>query len=239
MNWVADCFSYVGQVKLKGASVRYSVECYHMETRTRTETRGNQTVEITEEVRVVTWSGGENWYCGRWIDVSGHVTSELMNFQTCKVRYHTKIFFGDSETRMDYENKRNQFFSANKSRDKYMDTFENQSIDGGVKPMELSLVNLVDTPAMLGVWWYLFFSFVIPASAFYRIWLERMSVRTDFTFRKVLFLQKLTREAELKVSEFRKKTRSNPELIRALGSGLIHHFEEVAEQDRFWKNTDA
>ena len=68
INWVADCFGYVGKIKLKGPIISYSCECYHMEERTVvTRNSDGSTTTTTEWVRVVTWSGSENWNFGRWI----------------------------------------------------------------------------------------------------------------------------------------------------------------------------
>lgn len=169
-------------------------------------------------------------------DTSGHVTKELMHFQTCKIRYHHKVLFGDAESKTDYTNKRNEFWNSNRHRDVSMDTYENHSIDGGIKALELSLVNVADTPYLLGFGWYMLFSFIIPISAFYRIWVERMSVRTDFTFRKVAFLRPLSANSGLIVSSFRTKATESKEMIRALGSGVIDHDDEVSLQDRRWSN---
>jgi hypothetical protein len=74
-----------------------------------------------------------------------------------------------------------------------MDTWERDGIPGLVE-LALCLIDVDKVPAMLGMGPYFACSFLLLCSYGYRIWLERLSVKADFTFRKTVYAQ-LHREA--------------------------------------------
>jgi hypothetical protein len=193
INWVEDVYHYVAQVKGQPPYFKYGVSCYHWETRTITEyytdSNGNrQSRTRTETYRVTTWTGSEHWNPGRWTDDSGELSTDLQVFQTCKIKYHKNVVFGDERSRIDYQRRRDGFYNANRYRDTHMDTWERSGICGGVKELQLCLVDNENVPAFLGLGWYFLFSVIVPMNAMYCLWLERLSVKADFRFKKTAYL---------------------------------------------------
>jgi hypothetical protein len=173
---------------------RYGVKCWHHETRTYTETytdsQGHShTRTRTETVRVDTWSGSEEWEYQRFEDHSGQLTDEIKRFDMTKLYFGKNITFGDASTEVDYTSSRDGFYDSNRWRDVHMDTWARNGIQGYVD-LKLCLVDLARKPAMLGFGWYLLWSLVLPCSYGYRLWLERMSVKGNFTFRKRVFISR-------------------------------------------------
>jgi hypothetical protein len=67
-----------------------------------------------------------------------------------------------------------------------MDTWERDGIPDLVE-LALCLIDVDKVPTMLGMGSYFACSFLLLCSYGYRIWLERLSVKADFTFRKTVF----------------------------------------------------
>jgi len=191
VNWTEDTFTYVSRLKDTGPTFAYGVVCYHYETRVITETytdsSGNtQTRTRTETERVNTFTGSDSWIYARFEDHSGELTSGIVKYQVTKIDYSKSIVFGDTETEQHYNGCRDTYYATH-DFDTHQDTWERWKLPGFTEH-QLSLVNLALVPPGLGLWWYLLFSLVIPVSALYRIWLERMSVSANFLFRKRVFI---------------------------------------------------
>jgi len=181
-----SAYDYVKRIKLVAPNIWFSIQCYHYETHVRTEyytdSNGNrQSREVSETVRVNTYYGTETFRYSEWSDISGEF-GHIEKYDITKVTFSKTYAFGDTYSSQMYTTQRSAFIESNRHRDTHYDESEHYDISG-YKPKLLSLTDVTKKPFCLNIGWYLLLS-LVGLSWFYRIWMERVCVKTAFTFTK-------------------------------------------------------
>jgi len=141
---------FVERIKRQPAVIRWTVRCYHWETRRRrktvTDSNGNKRTEWeTHREKVYTWSATEQYTYATCIDVSGQLVG-LDQYNLTKLRLHKTYGFADEDTRRDFVARRRMFRMMN-WRDMHQEFHEDFSVDGFVDRI------LAESEPGIKPWW--------------------------------------------------------------------------------------
>jgi TMEM151 family len=216
LNQVEDIVSYIERLKTYPPEISFHCECYHYETRTRWVTecyteyeevyeevynsnlqryerrsvrrpvQKYRQVEQTYEEKVVTYQETENFSFSRFEDVSGSVSDDIYQFQATKVDFSKSWQAGDEATSNAYQLKKINFQTRNQNRDRNFDFSEYFDLNN-FKTKALSIVDL-EKKSIFMHWLIYMFCSIFTFSWFYRKWLEAETVKGNFEFRKVIYL---------------------------------------------------
>jgi hypothetical protein len=172
-------------------------ECYHYETRTRwvdetyteqTEegprTRTRQKLETYTE-KVVTHTESENFIYRTSYDDSGMISNDVNTHDVIKITFKKNYRFGNQESEWAYQSQLQYFINRNKCRDVCFDHTETFHISD-FKEKILSR-NTTDHATKLSTCYYLAVSLLLMCSWPYKIWLEDLCYKGEFTVKKIIY----------------------------------------------------
>ena len=201
LDHVEGVIRYVERIKAMPATLEFSCDCYHFETRiryvakTRTEhiTVNGKTISVTRtwnepetyQERINTHSETRNFVYSLCKDTSPALTNAMRQYQAVRVNCEYHISFGDNSTRTNYEVSKARFIAENRSRDVNFDFRENHYIIG-FKPQLLSVVDIAKKPFLMH-WIAYIISILMLLSWPYRLWFYTKTVKGHLEFRKHIF----------------------------------------------------
>ena len=160
------------------------VECYHYETHYRTQhytdSNGNRrTRRVKETRRVVTHRATDYIRYGAWMDNSTSVRG-LGQFRVVKIDLEKDYEYHDAETYASFNYQRVHFRRSN-DFDRYQSYSETYSVSGFTG--FALCCRRGERPCFLNLGYY-FLSTCLMLSHPYRLWLEKLSVKTDIQILK-------------------------------------------------------
>ncbi len=171
--------------------ITFRIECYHYETRVRThrDSKGN-THTSYERRKVTTWWGSEKFNYFSWRDISGLFLLDSGKVLQSEKKVYIKLAlsknfqFADDITRMDYQRQKDLFYSRNRWRDTHCSLTENRTINGF---NEYNMVRISDKkPPCISGWAFLFFTYILPFSELFKMYINTFCVEQDYSIKKVL-----------------------------------------------------
>ncbi|XP_055342419.1 transmembrane protein 151 homolog [Paramacrobiotus metropolitanus] len=158
-NEAANIHYHVDAVRAAPPAIVWIMECYHMETRTRTVEEGSgddrRTRTETYEEKCVTWRGHQAFEYTHWADVSApHQLERLQAADHTRVRFRKHYELADEATISAYAMQKQYFVDANKYRDCSYDLSEAFMVPGFV-PAVLASQPGRERPFFLRLSWYL------------------------------------------------------------------------------------
>jgi hypothetical protein len=192
-----ELVNYVMRIKKTRPDFIFWGECYHYETRTRlvnetyteqTEngprTKTRQKLETYTE-KVVTHTESENFIYRTSYDDSGMISNDVNTHDVIKITFKKNYRFGNQESEWAYKNQFQYFINRNKCRDVCFDHTETFQISD-FKDKILSR-NTTDHSTKLTTSYYLAISLLLMCSWPYKIWLENLCYKGEFTVKKIIY----------------------------------------------------
>jgi hypothetical protein len=187
-----DVLSYVEMIKNQSPRISWTMRCWHEEQRSRQishtyQRNGHSYTEYRTEfytVNVDTFHQSKTFQYKRCEDVSEYVSN--LNYKIIKINFFNTWSCGDLETQKSFDFQKNQWIEENRNRDVHWSCTQNVEIPGFEEEM-LCITDAKDKPCLLGYFFYLvacLFMFSWP----YRMWLEFISVKSEFQFRKIIYI---------------------------------------------------
>jgi hypothetical protein len=186
INTTETVLDYMNRMYRTEPAVRWFIQCYHYETRTRqvaTPGPNGTTVYRTEtyQERVNTHSANGELIFLRWTDVSVPLNrEEIETFAMTKISVK-KIWIGDAGA----EQQKMAFILANK-RDVFYDFLEALELEG-YRPRFLGFVDLENVPALAHWSWYVISHLTVVLAVPYRMWLSSKSHKVRTTIQKQIW----------------------------------------------------
>jgi hypothetical protein len=165
--------------------VVFSVTCYHYEWRTT----GSGKNRRTKREKIVTFTGEQDFAYYSWKDISGPFLVDSSTAMVDESIIFVKLKLAcdylphDQYTTTDLNIQRNNYFSSNRHRDQYMDTATNVVLPG-MKEFNLVKVSDKEVPCFFGIWWFVFFTFIIPVAQIYKYYINSVCSFQYFVIKK-------------------------------------------------------
>jgi len=191
MNFVEDFVSYINRLKTYRPRIWMRCESFHYETRTRTVTEhytdssGRQQSRTRTETyteKVVTSTDAENFDYSSWRDDSGVVTMEITRYNCVRIDFLKEWRCDNFDTTNAYQRQKAAFIRKNEHRDTHFSFWEGMEINDFKEKM-MSVTDFKMLSPLIRWWVYVLIS-MLSFSIFYRLWLERKSIKAKFCFVK-------------------------------------------------------
>ena len=148
-------------------------------TRTRTRTE-------TYTVKVVTHTETEYFSYSTSHDDSGMISNDINTYDFIKITFKKSYTFGNAATSNAYDKQLNNFISRNKYRDAHFGYTEDFRLEG-FTPKMLS-INTTEHSWQINTCFYVTVSLLFMMSWPYRIWMESLCYRGEFTIKKIIYV---------------------------------------------------
>lgn len=185
----ASIYSYMERMFYTPVHKVMHIQCYHYETRLRTERDANGNTSVkTEQVRVNTHSSTERYFYISWRDISGKFDLDVSGAMEKQERPFVKLHLGlamqpaGDGTESDFNHQKNSFVWRN-NRDTHYDFDERLELQGYDEHI---LVRVSDfQPPYFSLGWFILFT-LLTVVEFYKQYMDKFCVVQDFTIRKVV-----------------------------------------------------
>jgi hypothetical protein len=145
-----DADAHIASVRAAAPSVRWHVQCYHMETETHTSSDENGSHTETRTVRKNTHSASMDYRIFFWEDISIPLPSilKLSSNKITRLKFAKRFCFADAESAAHFEQQKAQFVREN-DRDIKIEVTE-QLVVEGYEDYILALQDADSAPCWLG-----------------------------------------------------------------------------------------
>eukprot|EP00056_Hartaetosiga_gracilis_P001057 m.41991 g.41991 ORF g.41991 m.41991 type:complete len:378 (-) comp10479_c0_seq1:687-1820(-) len=180
-NKLQDPNPHVAAVLDTPPTIRFHIQCYHYETRTRTvrDSNGNTRTETYTE-RVNTHSASENFHILQWFDDS--MPFFVPNYEICQMKFFKNFKF-TTEALSRFECDKARFIREN-DRDVHYSYSESRFI-GGMKSHALTFHENATLPCSSNPTWFWIFT-LLSLSWFVRTHLGSQTGEFKYTYSKVI-----------------------------------------------------
>jgi len=179
-------FAFVTQMKQTKPVWSLHCECYHTETRRVWVRNGKYGGHYeTRTYKIVTHSETEEVFIARYEEISPMISEDLFHNELIKIVFGVKIEPGDDASSATFQAQIDAFNARNIRRDLQYRQWMTQQLPGLIE--EVIAVHHSNKGWLVHWLWYFLFSFILQLSWVYRIFVEWICVRGEYSFHTHVF----------------------------------------------------